>query len=180
MAQDEHGSEHVGAHGEEGTAHQSGAYSREERELLREFVTMTLYISLSLLAVTLAVPTAGDGPSAWTVFLTGVGLVGAHLLAYSMSTRYVNDGVLDAESAKLLGVQAAAGFGVAVLAVLPVLLLPEGAGLELTATILVLIIGVVGFVTARNAGLSRLRSLGYVAVVAVIAAAVLLVKNAVH
>jgi hypothetical protein len=141
---------------------------------------MALYISLSLLAVVLAVPSSGHGPSAWTVFLTALGLVAAHLLAFSISARYVNDGELDEESAKLLGVQTSAGLGVAVLATLPVLLLPEPAGVDVTGALLVLVIGVVGYLTARNAGRSRLRALGYVVIVALVALVVLLIKSLVH
>ena len=150
-------------------------------ELVREFFTMALYIALSLLAVTLVAPTTGDGwPAAATMLLTALGLVLAHLLAFAMSSRLVSGGLLDRASARLLGVQAVAGFAVALLATLPVLVLPNPLGIQVAGLLLFIIIGVVGFWAARNGGASVLRSLVYVAIVGVAVCAVLAVKAFVH
>ena len=150
-------------------------------ELVREFFTMALYIALSLLAVTLVAPTTGDGwHAAGAMLLTALGLVLAHLLAFAMSSRLVSGGQPDLAGARLLGVQAVAGAAVALLATLPVLVLPNPLGVQVAGVMLFVIIGVVGFWAARNGGASVMRSLGYVAIVAVLVCAVLAVKTLVH
>lgn len=150
-------------------------------ELVREFFTMALYIALSLLAVTLVAPTTGDGwPAAATMLLTALGLVLAHLLAFAMSSRLVSGGLPDLAGARLLGVQAIAGAAVALLATLPVLVLPNPLGLQVAGVMLFVIIAVVGYWAARHSGASVMRSLVYVAVVAVLVCGVLAVKTLVH
>src|SRR3712207_6160501 len=76
------------------------------RERVREGVTMALYISLSLLAVLVALPSnldpgASESP-AQTIFLTSVGLILAHVLAFRISTRLVHQGQLTAANVELL------------------------------------------------------------------------------
>ena len=54
---------------------------RERNEVVREAVTMALYVSLSQLAVLTALPrdqATEDATLAWTIALTSVGLVLAH------------------------------------------------------------------------------------------------------
>lgn len=145
-------------------------------ELAREFVTMALYISLSLLAVTLALPTGDGGLSGRQVALTAGGLVLAHLFAFAVSSRLVNAGVLDPDAIQLIGVQAAAGVGVAVIATLPVLLIPSPYGVATTVALLVLIIVTAGYRAARKGGAGPLRALLSVAVASVFAAVVLAIK----
>lgn len=145
----------------------------------REYVTMALYISLSLLAVTLAAP-RDEITAAITMLLTALGLVLAHLLAFAMSSRLVSGGLLDKQSLKLLGVQASAGATVAIVATLPVLLLPEPNGVQVAGLLLLLIIAVVGFRAARSGGAGLWRSLAYVGVVVLLVLVVLGVKALVH
>jgi hypothetical protein len=97
-----------------------------------------------------------------------------------MSSRLVSGGQPDLAGARLLGVQAVAGAAVALLATLPVLVLPNPLGVQVAGVMLFVIIGVVGFWAARNGGASVMRSLGYVAIVAVLVCAVLAVKTLVH
>ena len=57
-------------------------------ELLREVTTMALYVSLSILAVLIALPIASNDnrvQAGLTVLGTGVGLVLAHHLSFRMS-----------------------------------------------------------------------------------------------
>ena len=152
---------------------------REDREAFREAVTMALYVSLSLLAVLLATPASAVESRtglAFTIGLTAVGLLLAHQVAFKMSSRLVNRGLLDDETVRLLGAQTAGGLAVAVIAVLPVLLLGSG-GLLVSALLLVGIVAVVGYATARSSGRSPLRSLAYVAGVVVVVGLVLAVKG---
>jgi hypothetical protein len=161
-----------------------GDGSHRARERMREGVTMALYISLSLLAVLVALPTsfapeASESP-ALAIVLTSVGLILAHRLAFQLSTRLVHGWQLSAASVELLGAQLIGGLAVTVVAVTPVVLI-GGPGGELAAELLLLaFIAGVGYVAARSVPLSRPRSVVYVAVVVALALVVLWVKNLVH
>ena len=64
-----------------------GAHA-QRLELLREVPTMALYVSLSILAVLIALPIASSDnrvQAGLTVLATGVGLVLAHHLSFRMS-----------------------------------------------------------------------------------------------
>lgn len=149
------------------------------RELVHEAVTMALYVSLSLLAVLLALPSSVEESSpqlALTVALTAVALVLAHQVAFRLSTRLLNRGLLNDESLRLLGAQTIGGISVAALAALPVLLF-GAQGLLLSAAILIILVAVVGYVTARSVPVSRLRALLYVGLVVIVVGLVLAVKS---
>lgn len=140
---------------------------------------MALYVSLSLLAVLLATPTsAGESSTrlALTVALTAVGLVLAHQVAFRLSTRLLNRGLLDAGSVRLLAAQAAGGLGVAALASVPVLLFGP-TGLRVSAVLLTLLVALAGYLAARSVPVSRSRAMLYVAVVVVVVGLVLTVKS---
>ena len=150
------------------------------RELIRETVTMALYIGLSLLAVLVAVPTADESETgsglARTVALTALGLLVAHQVAFRISTRLVSKGGLPKEDLKLLGGQIAGGLFVAVLAVLPLLLWGPSA-LRVTEFLLISMVAVVGYLAARSAPTGRIRSLAYVAILVLVVVAVLWIKS---
>ncbi|MBI1378007.1 MAG: hypothetical protein GC157_11090 [Frankiales bacterium] len=151
---------------------------RPRREVVLEATTMALYISLSLLAVLLALPVAATDErlhAAAVVLGTGIGLVLAHHLAFRMSSRLVDGGLLTPESVEVLTAQATGGLPVAVLAALPVLLLGQDPGLLVSELLLVLIVAAVGYRSARVTA-SRVRALGYVVGVLVLASAVIGVK----
>jgi peptidoglycan/LPS O-acetylase OafA/YrhL len=63
----------------------------ERKEWLREAVTMALYVSLSLLAVLVALPPGSslgnDRHLALTILITAVALLLAHQVAFRLSTR---------------------------------------------------------------------------------------------
>ena len=147
-------------------------------EVLREAVTMALYISLSLLAVLIATPTSAEESStqlAVTVALTAIVLILAHQVAFRLSTRLLNRGLLDNDSLRLLGAQAAGGIAVVVLATVPILVL-GASGLRIAAALLITLVAVVGYVTARSVPVSRTRALLYVGVVVFAVGLVLVVK----
>jgi hypothetical protein len=154
------------------------------RERVREGVTMALYISLSLLAVLVALPASlGPGTAAnpaLTLFLTTLGLILAHALAFRISTRLVHRGELSAANLELLAAQVVGGLAVTVVAVTPVLLLGGPAGVRAAAWLLLAFVAVVGYVAARSAPVSRLRALGYVAAVVALTLGVLWVKGLVQ
>jgi FtsH-binding integral membrane protein len=162
-----------------------GADGREHRrERVREGVTMALYISLSLLAVLVALPPALDPGAgarpALTLFLTSLGLILAHALAFRLSARLVHRGALPAAQLELLAAQLAGGLAVTAVAVAPVLLLGGPDGVRAAEWLLLAFVAVVGYLAARAVPLSRPRALAYVAAVVALTLGVLLVKSLVH
>ncbi|KAB7744109.1 hypothetical protein GA707_11710 [Nostocoides sp. F2B08] len=157
--------------------------TRHEREQLREGITMALYIGFSLLAVLLATPTDYVDDSrtrvATTVALTALGLVLAHQVAYRLSTRLLNRGVLDAESLAILRAQLLGGLPVVAVAAVPVLLFGGRTGVLVAELLLLAIVASVGYLTARSAGASSRSVLLNVVGVMVVVGAVLALKIAV-
>lgn len=148
--------------------------------MLREGLTMALYVSLSLLAVMLAWPTPpgdGDRSPALTILLVSVGLIAAHQVAFRLSSRLFAPGSqLSAAHAQVLWSQLAGGGAVTALAVLPILLF-GGSAYPLSLGLLLAFVLAVGYAVARSAPVSRLRALAYVAVIAVAVLAVLALKS---
>jgi hypothetical protein len=152
-----------------------------QRERIREGVTMALYISLSLLAVMLAVP-RDIGPSsaespALVIFLTAVGLILAHQLASRLSTRLAHHGRLAREHLDLFAAQLVGGLIVTVVAVIPVMLIEGYRGVVVSELVLLGFIAVVAYSAARLVPHSRIRSVGYAGGIVVIALGVLWVKG---
>lgn len=137
---------------------------------------MAVYVSLSLLAVLIAIPPGAGGSSALTVFLTAIALMLAHQVAFRVSSRLVNRGVLDAESLRLLGAQTVGGLAAAVVAAVPVALFGASGG-DVAEFVLLAFIAATGYRAARSVPASRPRSLGYVAILVVVVVAVLMVKS---
>ena len=149
------------------------AAHRHER--VREGLTMALYISLSQLAVMVALPVTGN-PAA-VITLTSLGLILAHQLAFRLSSRLVEQGRVSPANLELLGAQLAGGLAVTVVAVVPVLLLPTQYGVQVAELLLLAFVAVVGYAAARTVPLSRVRALAYVTGVVGATLAVLWVKN---
>jgi len=155
--------------------------TRHDTELVREAMTMALYLSLSLLAVIVAMPVSNEenGVRAGvTLLVTALGLLLAHHLAFRMSSRLVNQGVLTDESVSALQAQALGGVPVAVAAAFPVFVLGELPGEYVAELLLVAFVALVGYRSARKAT-TPLRSLLYVLAVVLFALVVILVKLAV-
>jgi hypothetical protein len=153
--------------------------SAHELEAARETVTMALYISLSLLAVLLATPNPGPEDHRVTeaviVLVTGVGLVAAHHLAFRMSSRLVNAGVLSPASVSMLGAQALGGLPIAVLAALPVLVFGVDWGTAVSEVLLLALVCIVGYRSVRPA-MSRGRAVLYLLGVVLVAGLVIGLK----
>ena len=155
------------------------AAHRQER--IREGVTMALYISLSLLAVMLALP-RDAGPSsaespATVVFLTSIGLILAHQLAFRLSARLAHRGRLHAAHLDLLAAQLVGGLAVTAVAVAPLLLIQGRAGVIVSELVLLAFIAGAAYTAARMVPHSRLRSLAFTAGIVAIALGVLWVKS---
>ncbi len=146
---------------------------------IREGMTMALYLSLSLLAVMVAFedPTHPDTPDlGQLVFLTALGLMLAHLLAFRMSARLVARGRRTAETTSLVVAQVLGGVVVTALATIPLVVLGPWPGLLVSEFALLALITGVGYVTGRASGYTRVRSLLYVAGVVLLTVVVLEVK----
>lgn len=141
---------------------------------------MALYVAVCLLAV---LTTLADRPHDDHVRIIGIiwgttiGLVIAHLFAFRISARLIGYGRVTREDAESAGAQLAGGATVAVLATVPVLLLPAPAELEVTRFVLTGFIAAVAYAVARRAGAGVGRALGYASAVVVIAGVVVALKN---
>lgn len=144
-------------------------------------MTMALYISLSLLAVLVALP-AHDEPSgttaAVTVVVSAVGLVLAHYVAFRLSSRLVDQGLVTTESLHLLGAQLSGALPVAIVAGLPPLVLGGTAGRILSEVLLLVFVAGVGYRAVRQS-VGPGRSILYVGGLVVAVGVVVAVKSAV-
>lgn len=150
-------------------------------DLRREAYTMALYVAICLLAALTAVADRSDAASVDLFLLiwgTTVGLAVAHWLAFRLASRLVAAGSwrqVDVESAVA---QVAGAATVAVLASLPLLILPTEAQLAAARLLLAAFLALVGFAIARESGASVMRSLTFGAGIAAVAFVVAVVKNA--
>ena len=158
----------------------SGRLDPESVEAWREGITMSLYISLSQLAVISALPTApsdSDFSLAWAIALTSIGLVLAHQIAFRMSSRLISAGSqLHEHAGRVLLAQLIGGALVTTIALVPALLLGNSA-FFISLGLLFVYVMVVGYLIARSRPSSRLRSIGYVATIALAVLAILVIKN---
>jgi len=151
---------------------------------LHESITMALYFSLSLLAVIVALPWEveyGDHATpVKDIFLTGIGLILAHALAYFLSTGFVEHGRFSGANVNLLWSQLAAGAVVTLVALSPFLVVSHNTGVITSEVLLLAFIAVVGYFAALSMGMSLIRALLYVGVVGIGTLFVLWVKNLSH
>lgn len=144
---------------------------------------MALYIALSLLAVMFALPasvsSAAGASHAGILFVTSIGLLIAHQLAFRLSARLAH-GTLPSEHAELLAAQLIGGLAVTLVAVIPVLLIGSATGLLIAELALITFIAVVGYIAARGIPMSRARALLYMAGVVALTLVVIGVKNLAH
>ena len=141
---------------------------------------MSLYISLSLLAVISAFPTddaESDFSLAWAIALTSVGLVMAHQVAFRMSSRLIAaNSELHDHAGRILSAQLIGGAFVTAVALVPALILGNAAYFVSLGALFVYVMGV-GYLIARSRPTGRLRSIGYVMSIALAVVAILFVKS---
>ena len=154
---------------------------RQER--FREGLTMALYISLSLLAVMVALPrdvtAALDPHPATALFLTSISLLVAHQLAFRLSARLTHQGEIASEHLDLLAAQVVGGLAVTSVAVIPVLIFEGRTGIVVAELALLAFIAAVGYVSTRTVH-GRGRALLYVLGVIALVLFVLWLKDVVH
>ena len=151
----------------------------DEVELRKEALTMALYVAICLLAALAAVSeSAAEDHVFEIVWGTTVGLALAHWFAFSVSARLVAAGAVRRRDALTAAAQLLGALAVALLATVPVLILPTSVELDAVELVLACFIGVVGYAVSRSSGASRARSIVYGALLLVVAGIVVVVKIA--
>lgn len=147
-----------------------------DQAVIRESITMGLYITISLLGV-LTVQSPGGATTAvlTVVWGTTIGLALAHWLAFHLTARLFAGAELPSHDRRTMAGQALAAITVAALASVPIVLL-GGDGLALARTVLAGLVGLFAFGAARRHGGGVGRALLYGFVVTLIATAVALSK----
>jgi hypothetical protein len=144
--------------------------------IVRESLTMGLYITISLLAVLSAKPhDSGTSAVLTLVWGTTLGLAVAHWLAFQLTARLFAGGRLPSHDRMTMVGQAVAALVVACLASVP-LLLHVNTGPALSRGVLAGLIGLFAFGAARHHGGSLGRASVYALVVVAIALAVAIGK----
>src|SRR5690606_38937918 len=116
-------------------------------ELRKEAATMALYVAICLLAALSAVAehaARGHVDTLKLVWGTTIGLAAAHWLAFRLSARLVASGTIRGHDAQAAAAQLAGAAAVALLATVPVLLLPSTAELDVARLVLAAFIALVG------------------------------------
>lgn len=147
-------------------------------DLRREAFTMALYVAICLLAAMIAAPEKDEHAHAiGIVWGISIGLVLAHLFAFRLAARLVSPGALDAEDARLAGAQLGGGVAVALLATIPVILLPTHREITWAEVVLAALIAAAGYAVARRGGAHRITTMVYGLVMLAVAIGIALVKN---
>lgn len=158
------------------TSHDEG----ERQELLREASTMALYVSVTLLATLIALDERADHGQVRAlavVWGTTLGLALTHWFAFRLSAQLVGHGRVSGRDTAVSAAQLVGAAVVAVLATIPVVLLPTTAENDTVRALLATLIGGFGFAVARSSGASRRRAGGYAVGVLVLAMTVAVAKN---
>jgi hypothetical protein len=158
----------------------TSAEVREHRiELRKEALTMALYVAICLMAALLAIPETAIEHSNVLGLIWGItlGLALAHWFAFRVSARMVGSGSIHSSDLQLVAAQLLAAAGVAFVASMTALVLPDAVELEDAELLLAGLIALIGFGVARGAGASRFRAVVYAVLVLVGAVAIAVLKN---
>src|SRR4051812_15606225 len=156
-------------------------------ELLREAVTMTLYVSVVLIAELAAIPEkhfadgrvhgAVGGQLLAIVWGTAVGLAVAHWFAFRLAAPAFR-GERPTRLDTYIGLaQVASAVFVAAISSVPVLLLSDVREREATEDVPALLIGIIGYLLARTTGRSRIAAVFYGVTALALGVLVALVKT---
>jgi hypothetical protein len=154
------------------TAVRDFALGHEDRaEVLREGLTMILYVSVVEIAELAALPEshfahgrvsgAVGGQLLAVIWGTAVGLAIAHWFAFRMAAAAFRGDSLTGQDTRIGLVQVAGAVLVAAVSSLPVVLLSDVRAQEFTGDVPALIIGAAGYLIARETGKSRFASTFY-------------------
>jgi hypothetical protein len=150
------------------------------REVVREAMTMALYVAVCLLAALSALDESADHGHVRVLGIiwgTAIGLVLAHIYAFRMSTRLVAAGEVPRADRELALSQVVGAAFVALLCTIPVVVLAPTSELDTVRLLLAGFIATVAFLVARSSGASTFRSAVYAAISLVIGVAIAIAKN---
>jgi hypothetical protein len=148
--------------------------------LRKEAWTMGLYVTVCLLAALTALETVVPVPGRvlGLVWGTTVGLALAHLFAFRIAGRLVQDGRLSRSDQIVSAVQLAAAAAIALVVSIPILIASPASELNWARYTCAGIIGVVGYGVARSAEKSRARSVIFGLSVLALAIIIAAIKHA--
>jgi len=153
-------------------------HETERRAIVREAVTMGLYIAVSLLSVLLTVPaTESRAAAIGLVWGSTVGFTLAHWLAFQLSARIYAGAHLERHDRVALSAQGVAAAIVAAIATVPLALADGGSGLGLARIAVALVLGLVAYGAATRHGAGRGRALVYAGLAMAVAVGVAVLKN---
>lgn len=165
--------------------------SEDDRvDVLREAMTMVLYLSIVLLATLAALPTGVEASSdshggggvhglelVGLIWGTTIGLALAHWFAFRLTARAFSGGK-PTEGDLYVGLaQIAGAAGVAFLCTIPVLLFGDSNEVQAATVVPGVIVGIAGYFTARAGGRSKTQALILGGIVMVLGLTVAAVKN---
>ncbi len=140
--------------------------SPERAEILREAITMVLYVSVVEIAELAAIPeTHGSGGSVTgpvsaqllaIIWGTAVGLAIAHWFAFRLAGQAFRGDRVTGLDTKVGLAQVGAAMFVAAVSSIPVLLFDDVRAQEFTGLVPAVLIGIVGYLISREAGRSRI------------------------
>ncbi len=164
------------------------AQSPERAEIIREAVTMVLYVSVIEIAELAVLPaehrTGGhvDGPVGAELLAiiwgTAIGLAIAHWFAFRLAGRAFRGDRVTGLDTKVGLAQVGAAIFVALISSLPVLLLDDVGAQVVTGWIPAVLIGIVGYLIARETGRRRVAAAVYGLTALALGLLVAIVKSA--
>jgi hypothetical protein len=140
------------------------AQSPEHAEIIREAVTMVLYVSVVEIAELAAIPETHSGANATgpvsgtllaIIWGTAVGLAIAHWFAFRVAGQAFRGDRVTGLDTKVGLAQVGAAMFVAAVSSVPVLLFDDVRAQEFTGLVPAVLIGIVGYLIARETGKSR-------------------------
>ena len=149
------------------------------RELSREAVTMALYVSITLLAALVAIPSddvPGTLRTAALIWGGAAGLALAHWVAFDIGARLFETAHLDRLHRLGGPVSLAAALMVAIVTTVPILVAPDDIASELAICVLSFILGAAGFAVGRRSGAGLVRSLAGGVLLLAVAGVVVAIK----
>lgn len=156
----------------------SSAVSGERQQAIRETLTMGLYLTISVLAVLVALP-PGEKSTVGVLALvwgTTMGLLLAHLLAFRLAARLFSGAALGRHDRLAMLGQGLSALVVATFASLPLLLAEGESALDGMRLLLAGGIGVFAYLVGRREA-GPIRAVVYAVGVVVVALVVAVVKN---
>lgn len=157
-------------------------------DALREAMTMTLYLSIVLLATLTALPSGAEAADGHGEGVHGVGLLGliwgttiglalAHWFAFRLTARAFGGGNVSDKDVQVGLAQLAGAAFVAVLCTIPVVVVGDANEVQVTTFVPALLVGIAGYFVAQVSGRTRTQSLILGVVVMALGLTVAAVKN---